>query len=178
MANDSRVRMADTGDHYLICDRSGACAAVEFLGGKTVFHTGEDIPVQALANDPYQRSVDAWQKGKPTNSSLKRFGVTADRVTDFQPMDAAAAVAYAFETLGQGCAGSGSTSWSIVFDTENLRVHFHTSRNPQVRYVDIFPGWISTVAPRWKRSTSTPRSPVTSAKGWSDFRSTTTSSAH
>ena len=26
MANDSRVRISDTVDHYLICDRSGACA--------------------------------------------------------------------------------------------------------------------------------------------------------
>ncbi|NIV31091.1 MAG: hypothetical protein GWN58_16835, partial [Anaerolineae bacterium] len=31
MANDARVRIADAVDHYLVCDRSGACAAVEFL---------------------------------------------------------------------------------------------------------------------------------------------------
>jgi hypothetical protein len=135
LANDSRVRIADTVDHYLVCDRSGACAAIEFLGGKTVFHTGEDMPVAALANDPYRRSADAWQAGRLSSNS--RFRVAADRVTGFQPMDAPSAVAYAFETLGQECAGRESTRWSIVFDTENLRVHFRTSRNPLDRYVDF-----------------------------------------
>jgi len=43
MANDARVRIADTGDHYLICDRSADCAAVEFLAGRTVFHTGDAL---------------------------------------------------------------------------------------------------------------------------------------
>jgi penicillin V acylase-like amidase (Ntn superfamily) len=141
MANDSRVRIADTVDHYLVCDRSGACATVEFLDGKTVFHTGEAMPVEALANTPYSRSVDAWQAGRLSGDSLKRFGIAADRVTGFQPMDAPSAVAYAFETLEQASAqavGSvGITSWSIVFDTENLRVHFRTYRSPQVRYVDF-----------------------------------------
>jgi penicillin V acylase-like amidase (Ntn superfamily) len=33
MVNDSRVRIGDNVNHYLICDRSGACAAVEFLNG-------------------------------------------------------------------------------------------------------------------------------------------------
>jgi choloylglycine hydrolase len=141
MANDSRVRIADTKDHYLVCDRSGACTAVEFLGGKTVFHAGEDMPVEALTNDSYLKSVDAWQVGRLSNLSLRHFGIAADRVTDFQPVDAPAAVAYAFETLDQVSVvkdtGAGITEWSLVFDTENLHAHFRTSRNPQVRYVDF-----------------------------------------
>ncbi len=136
MTNDSRVRIAHTVDHYLVCERSGACATIEFLKGRTVFHTGEALPVNALANDPpYARSVDAWQAGRLPGDSLKRFGIVADRVTGFQPMDAPSAVAYAFETLD--LASQPHTSWSIVFDTENLRVHFRTSRNPEVRYVDF-----------------------------------------
>jgi choloylglycine hydrolase len=141
MANDSRVRIGDTVDHYLVCDRSGACAAVEFLEGKTVFHTGEALPVAALANNLYLNSVDAWQAGRLSGDSLKRFGIAADRVTGFQPVDAPSAVTYAFETLDQASAqavGSGGvTKWSIVFDTENLRVHFRTHSNPQTRYVDF-----------------------------------------
>ena len=65
---------------------------------------------------------------------MERFGIAADRVTGFQPTDASSAVAYAFETLDQV---SQHTAWSIVFDTENLRAHFRTSRNPQIRYVDF-----------------------------------------
>jgi len=141
MANDVRVRIADTGDHYLVCDRSGACAAVEFLEGQTVVHSGAAMPVKTLTNHAYQKAVTSWQAGRlQGNNSLERFGIAADRVTEFQPMDPAAAVAYAFDTLdrasGQATGGT-PTQWSIVFDTENLRVHWRTSRNPETRTVDF-----------------------------------------
>ena len=140
MANDARVRIADTVDHYLICDRSGACAAVEFLEGKTVFHTGARLPVKTLTNHAYLKAVAAWQAGRLRDNSLERFGIAADRVTDFQPGDAPSAVAYAFETLDRAsgqATGSTPTQWSIVFDSENMRVHWRTSRNPQVRSVEF-----------------------------------------
>jgi penicillin V acylase-like amidase (Ntn superfamily) len=141
MANDIRVRIADTGDHYLICDRSGACAAVEFLEGQTVFHTGAAMPVKTLTNHAYQKAVTAWQAGRlRDNNSLERFGIAADRVTAFQPMDAPSAVAYAFDTLEQAsgqATGGTPTQWSIVFDTENLHVLWRTSRNPETRAVDL-----------------------------------------
>jgi penicillin V acylase-like amidase (Ntn superfamily) len=140
MANDARVRIADTVDHYLVCDRSGACAAVEFLEGKTVFHTGDAMPVKVLTNSAYREAADAWQSGRLSGNALERFGIAAGRVTGFQAADAPAAVAYAFETLerasGQATGGS-PTQWSIVFDTENLDVHFRTRRNPQIRTVDF-----------------------------------------
>jgi hypothetical protein len=140
MANDARVRIADTVDHYLVCDRSGACAAVEFLEGKTVFHTGDAMPVKTLTNHAYQKAVGAWQAGKLRNNSLVRFGIAADRVTTFEAMDAASVVAYAFGTLDQAsgqATGGSPTQWSIVFDTKNLRVHWRTSRNPQIRSVEF-----------------------------------------
>jgi len=132
IANDSRVRIADIRDHYLVCERSGACAAVEFLDGKTVFHTGESMPIEALANSRYQNEIKIWQAGLRTGT---RFGIAADRVTDFQPMDSPSAVAYAFETLD--LVSKQNTAWSIVFDTESLRVHFRTNHNPEIRYVDF-----------------------------------------
>jgi len=140
MANDARVRIAGAVDHYLICDRLGACAAVEFLEGKAVFHTGDAMPVKALTNHAYLKAVEAWQAGRLQDNSLERFGIAADRVTDFKPGDAPSAVAYAFETLDQAsgqATGGAPTQWSIVFDTENLRVHFKTSRNSDVRSVDL-----------------------------------------
>ena len=46
LAKDEVVRVL-TVDHYLVADRSGASATVEFLDGKLVAHTGEDLPSQA-----------------------------------------------------------------------------------------------------------------------------------
>jgi choloylglycine hydrolase len=142
MANDARVRIADTVDHYLVCDRSGACAAVEFLEGETVFHTGDGMPVKVLTNHAYQKSVAAWRARQLRDNALERFGIAADHVTNFQPGETSTAdsraIAYAFDILdrasGQATGGS-PTRWRIVFDTENLRVHWRTDRNPQVRSV-------------------------------------------
>ena len=140
MANDARVRVADVVDHYLVCDRSGACAAVEFLEGETVFHAGHALPVKALTNDGYRLSAAAWQAGRLMSNSLQRFGIAASRVTSFQPTDSASAVAYAFDTLEQASGqvtGGTPTQWSIVFDTANRRIYWRTSRIPQVRFVDF-----------------------------------------
>jgi penicillin V acylase-like amidase (Ntn superfamily) len=141
MANDARVRIADTGDHYLVCDRSGDCAAVEFLEGQTVFHTGATMPVKTLTNHAYRKAVTAWQAGRlQGNNSLERFAIAADRVTGVRTTGTAPAIAYAFDTLQQAsgqATGGTPTQWSIVFDTENLRVHWRTSRNPETRSVDF-----------------------------------------
>ncbi|MGD8625687.1 MAG: hypothetical protein PVJ34_14200, partial [Anaerolineae bacterium] len=140
MANDARVRIVDTVDHYLICDHSGACTVAEFLAGRTVFHTGDDLPIKVLTNGDYRQSVGAWQAGRLEGNALVRFGLAADRVAAYEPAGAAPAVAYAFETLarasGQATGGS-PTQWSIVFDMRDLGVHFRTSRNAQVRWLDF-----------------------------------------
>jgi len=137
MASDARVRIADTVDHYLVCDRSGDCAAIEFLEGKTLFHSGDAMPVEALTNAAYEEAVEGWQEGHLQDDGL---GILAERLANFEPEDTPTAVAYAFETLSQvsGQATGGTpTEWSIVFDTENLLVHFRTSGNPQIRTVDF-----------------------------------------
>lgn len=140
MDNDARVRVVDGVDHYLVCDRSGACAAVEFLEGRTVFHTGSDLPVEALTNNAYEKSLAAWWTGRLQGNALERFGLAADGVTAFRPGDDASAVAYAFDLLerasGQATGGS-PTQWSIVFDLENRRVHWRTSRYRELRSVDL-----------------------------------------
>ena len=101
IASDELVRIKDNVDHFLICDRTGACAVIEFLDGKMVYHSGESLPVAALTNNVYQDSVKAWQQGRPTNESLDRFATAADRVTSFEPTNADSAVQAAFDTLAR-----------------------------------------------------------------------------
>jgi hypothetical protein len=96
--------------------------------------------VDVLTNAPYQVSVEAWKAGRLRNNALERFGIAADRMSEFQPTDADSAVDYALETLdltsGQATGGT-PTQWSIVFDAENLRVHWRTSRHAATRTVDF-----------------------------------------
>jgi penicillin V acylase-like amidase (Ntn superfamily) len=142
LASDSLVRIANTADHYLVCDRTGTCAAIEFIGGDMVCHTGESMLVKALTNHTYRESVRAWQESSifpVTNTSLRRFSIAANRVKSFNPDNTESAIDYAFDTLalvrGENM-GRSNTFWSIVFDTENFFIYFRTKYNPQIRYID------------------------------------------
>ncbi len=135
IASDAQVRIKDNVDHFLVCDRKGDCAVIEFLDGEMVYHTGESLPVAALTNHAYQDSVKAWRHGSLDRDSLGRFATAADSVASFEPTSAEAAVEAAFNTLA--AAARNDTAWSIVFDPANLRIHFRTNRNPQIRTVDF-----------------------------------------
>ena len=134
MASDAYLRIADTVDHYLVCDRKGDCAVIEFLDGQMVYYTRESLPVKALTNSPYQASLQAWSYGLVDNS-LRRFAQAAERAKAFQPTSAPAAVDYAFDTLAQ--VALDVNAWHIVFDPVNRQVHLRTNKNPQRRYVDF-----------------------------------------
>ncbi|MCP4542198.1 MAG: serine hydrolase [Chloroflexi bacterium] len=136
VASDALVRIANTRDHYLVCDQLRNCAVIEFLNGEMVAHTGQDLSVAALTNSVYEESVKAWQRGSLSNNSLRRFDIAVDRVRDFSPNGEESAVDYAFGTLAQ-VADSDWTQWSIVFDAENRRVYFRTKINPEIRYLDL-----------------------------------------
>lgn len=152
IATDEVVRNI-TVDHYLIADRQGNAAVIEYVGGEFVVHTGDDLPVPALTNWFYDQCYDLWTiyggdddyswMGEPL---LERFCVAADRVSAFDGTTAQEAVNYAFETLdavaGQRFSEHAS-QWSLVFDTSVLRAYFKTYADPNIRYVDLrdFPPW-------------------------------------
>lgn len=130
--------------HYLVADRDGRAAAIEFLGGKLVAHSGASLPAPVLANDTYAESV-AYLKAHagfggtralPRGSgSLERFARAASLVKGYKP-GARPAVEYAFDVLAD-VAQPGATQWSIVYDLKNLRAHFRTRDNPRVRTVAL-----------------------------------------
>ncbi len=150
IASDSAVRIANTIDHYLVSDRTGGCAVIEFIEGEMVVHTDESMPVRVLTNNTYQESVSLWKKSRlrkffqrlfsKPGPSLIRFEIAANRVKSFNENGKEKTVDYAFNTLQKACgedAGSSPTQWSIVFDTENLQIHFRTKTNPEIRSISL-----------------------------------------
>lgn len=128
---DKTLRIAgSTPLHYLVADRQGQVATVEFLDGRMVAHTGQELPVAALANDPY---ADSLSEGADSRS---RFGRASRRVRGFEA-DGTDAVAYAFDTLDQVAAPNGYTKWSIVYEVDRGRVHFRTRDRRKVRSLDL-----------------------------------------
>ena len=141
---DAEVRI-ETVDHYLVADRHGGVAVIEFLDGRMTATTGPDLCASALTNNLYEESCRLWESLHRTgtcdhgNNSVERFCLAAERVHGFQTGSESHAVEYAFDTLHQvrGQIWGGDTRWSIVFDTQELRALFRTDRNPDIRWVDL-----------------------------------------
>jgi penicillin V acylase-like amidase (Ntn superfamily) len=74
--SEAHVRITDAFDHYLVCDRTGDCAVIEFLGGEMVVYTSSSLPAPALTNSTYQDSLMALEDGNYWR--LEVFGVSPD----------------------------------------------------------------------------------------------------
>lgn len=133
---DSDVKL-----HYLVNDASGNSAAIEYLGGKFVPHTGDALPVHTLTNDTYERSLEYLKKADPARTlgsgSLERFARAAAKTSEFdkKPKTEKEAVDYAFGILGN-VAQPGATQWSIVYDQKRRKIYFRTLQNPQIRVIE------------------------------------------
>jgi len=140
--NAEAVRIASLVKlHYLVNDRQGNSATVEFLNGNMVAHTGETLAVSALTNDTYEKSVNYSKSVAPerakTESSLDRFTRAANKTKEFsaKPKTETEAVNYAFELLSN-VAQKNSTQWSIVYDQKRAKIHFRSMQNPGVKSID------------------------------------------
>jgi penicillin V acylase-like amidase (Ntn superfamily) len=133
------VRISDTQDHYLACDRSGAVAVLECLDGRLVIRTGQDLPVHALTNRPYQMCLDHWASQAPDPpepyDSLSRFSRLGKGLASFKGGSGQEAVERAFGMLA-GVAAS-NTRWSFVCDTGARVFYLKSYKNPKLRFVDL-----------------------------------------
>jgi choloylglycine hydrolase len=134
-AAQQRVSPLYAAVHYLACDKTGACAAFEYLAGKLVVTPG----AKTLTNHSYAESV-AWaakQRDVPRGmGSLERFARASRQVT--APTVAAKVapepIAAAFAIL-DGVRSSAS-QWNIVYDPVHMRVHFRTRSSPAIKTLD------------------------------------------
>ena len=95
--------------HYIVCDRRGDCAIIEFIGGKLVCHTRETMPVKALTNtDAYTEYVEYLKMHKGFGGklpipvgydSLHQFVRAANMMKNYDPKTSRSALNYAFDIL-------------------------------------------------------------------------------
>lgn len=127
--------------HYLVNDKNGNTATVEFLDGKLAAHTGDKLPVPTLTNDTYDKSLDYAKKTDAAKAqgvgSLERFARAAEKTREFdkRPVSEKEAVDYAFGILSN-VAQPGATQWSIVYDQKRGRIYFRTRQSPQIKSID------------------------------------------
>ncbi len=120
--------------HFLVCDRAGRAAAIEFLGGRMVCHEGPALPFEALANSTFEESLRYLKKHKgyggnrnltPSSQSLDRFAVAVHMMKAYRETRDSPLIDYAFDILNN-VSQKTHTQWSIVYDIENSKVYFKT----------------------------------------------------
>lgn len=142
IASDQRVRIqpGSTPLHFLVADRTGRCAVIEFLGGQLVCHTDGSLPVAALTNNTYDESLAYSAITSPSQadhvSSLGRFVQAAASVRNFTQSPAADPISYAFSAL-DNVNQPNWTRWSIVYDLRNMSAHFRTQTAPFVKQIRV-----------------------------------------
>jgi len=161
IGSDTQVRIypgEGSGIHFLIMDKEGDCAVVEFLNGNLEYYAQETLPVKALTNSTYAESMTYLKRHKGFggnqfisygSGSLDRFVRAADMLKNHDSKTQASPTDYAFDILENAAQSSTAwgTKWSIVYDIKNLRVYFRTFSNKQIRYMDLHSFDFSCQAP-------------------------------
>ena len=132
-----RIALGGKGVHYLVTDRTGRTATIEFLDGVLVAHHDGSLPVQVLANDTYDRSLAYFRSIRTVPNgigSLERFARAATLIS--QSPANANAVSRAF-TILDAVKQPNYTKWSVVYDSASLTVHVRTDRAPNVRTISF-----------------------------------------
>jgi penicillin V acylase-like amidase (Ntn superfamily) len=147
IASDRVIRIeasASVPIHFLLCDRKGGAAAIEFLGGRMRAYTGPGLPVKALTNNTYEYCLDFFKlsgsdETKPSfvqaANSLKRFVWAAKGTQAWDPKTSGDPVAYAFQILDK--ANQSNSKFRIVYDPKAGRIYFRTASTPAVRSINF-----------------------------------------
>ncbi len=131
--------------HYLISDKYGNTASIEFLDGRLVQHSGETMKFRALTNDTYEKSLKYLNTLKEfggtedftdDRSSLDRFARACSMVNNYSKEANGNAVDYGFKILNRVSQGS-STKWSIVYDIKNMTVYFKTYDESGIKNIEF-----------------------------------------
>jgi penicillin V acylase-like amidase (Ntn superfamily) len=138
--NTIRIRASGgPGVHFLVCDKNKNSAAIEFIDGKLVCHTQNDMPIKTLTNSPYAASISFWnRKTRPSvdnYGSIGRFVRAADLVKNYDRQTAASRVDYGFDILKD--TSQMSTLWRIVYDQKDLIIYFRSAANFSTRRIDL-----------------------------------------
>lgn len=145
VAGAKRVRIGTRmGNHYLLADRSGDVAVIEFLGGRMIVRRGDTLPSAVLANSPYDDSLAhaAANPQRPAElprgslGSLERFARAQQAVRAIDGEPAAKRIDRSFEILDD-VAQQGHTRWQIVYDLSRATIHYRTTVNRERRSVSV-----------------------------------------
>jgi len=129
--------------HYVACDSTGSCVAIEPIGGKLVVTDLTARGNKVLTNDSYESSMKNLQGYKgfggskpiPTSKgSMDRFVIASDHIKNASNA-VSDPVAFGFEGVER--VANGATKWKLVYDAEGRKLHFSTISAPEIKTVEM-----------------------------------------
>jgi penicillin V acylase-like amidase (Ntn superfamily) len=158
IASDAILRISDempVGVHFLVCDKDGNIATIEFIDSKLVCHTGETLSITLLQNQAYDISYEYQKKFKGfggdqitprkngndihwSDDSIQlcqneTYMVSANRMKNYD--HSKSIIENAFDVLYS--VGDNLTLWSSVFDITNMKVHFENNKHNEIITIDF-----------------------------------------
>jgi choloylglycine hydrolase len=133
--------------HFFVGDSRGRAVTIEFIDGKLVFHTADNLPVKVLTNHTYRESLQYLKTRKGFGGqeklsfirrSLDRFTTAAKKIKDYQSQrqPSTPIVEYAFDILSS-ISQEKYTVWSIVYDVTDSRIYFKTVRENEIKIIHL-----------------------------------------
>ncbi len=136
---DVRIEKYLFGIHYLICDRSGDAAVIEFIDGKMKVFTGSELPVRVLSNNTYENSLRYLNRhqgfgGKIAvqhlTGSQERFLWAAGLIKNYRRIRNRSLAAYGHTILDD--VRQADTRWSILYQPSAMAIAFEIpGKHPQ-----------------------------------------------
>lgn len=141
-AQQVRVSRVHGAVHYFLCDKGGACAALEFVGGKLSVTTDRQMVAKVLTNHGYaesarflarHRGFGGKQQLPAGPGSLARFVRASGRVAGPAPLG----LELHREALGiLDSVKLDTMKWQIVYLPGQSRVYFRSAGSPKLKWVD------------------------------------------
>jgi len=138
--------------HFWAADAGGSSAVIEFLDGKAVIHTGDDLPYPLLCNTVYTEEEAKLGEYEPfggtepldTESQFSyegpatdtRFARGAAKLGTYDPSGDVPPLDYAFDVIDV-LAAPNLNQLQKIYDLNQRRVYFRTPLAPRQRWVDL-----------------------------------------
>ena len=132
-----RINSEQGNLHYMLADKSGNSATIEFINGKTVITQGENLQFKVLTNNTMSKSKSYLNEhtGFGGTKAISNKIDSKDRYVrtckNMKAYKGENAVDYAFSSLEN--VTYSATVWSIVYDLTNMIIYYKTEDNKNRR---------------------------------------------
>jgi choloylglycine hydrolase len=139
----SDIQIDGWGWHFFVGDSHGNTAAIAFIDGQVSVHTGDEMPIPALFNTPYERELKLLKfyngfgglyEPELDDPQVPRFVKTALMIDQYTPEKDI--VDYGFKMLNT-IKVNDIPEWSILFDVRTREIYFKTRVNPEIKFLSM-----------------------------------------